>query len=260
MKENAGVAAARARSPGSGRNDRMCAVAEGLVRGDRPEEREPVVAGGVLVAPFGLLGVVGGRGGGVAARGPARRADRVIPARVVAHVLQVRGPAAPGGGQLVAQRRDRRRVDAFLPEDLAVRPGHDLAGERCPDRAVDLGGDVRGLPGDLRDVVVRAGCGRSRSSSPAGPPSAAASGPGTGRPAGCRSFARTPGSPARSPTRAGPPSAPCRQVPRSRTRPPCRSRDPGGRPCSCTRRGSAGVPRRRAATAGSSPSARLPSN
>ena len=150
------MAAARARSPGSGRNDRMCASQKAWFGGDRQEEREPVVAGGVLVASFGLLGVVGGRGGGVAAGGPAGRADRVIPARVVAHVLQVRGPVAPGGGQLVAQRRDRRRVDAFLAEDLAVRPGHDLAGERCPDRAVGLGGDVRGLPGDLRDVVGRA--------------------------------------------------------------------------------------------------------
>jgi len=40
-------------------------------------------------------------------------------------------------------------------------------------------------------------CGRSRSSSPAGPPSAIASGPGTDRQTGCRSSGRTPGSPAR---------------------------------------------------------------
>src|SRR5208282_3454615 len=130
--------------------------AEGLAGGDRGEEGEPVVAGGVLVAPLGLLGVVDGPGGGVAAGGPARRRDRVIPARVVAHVLQVRGPAAPGGGQLTAERRDRRRVDAALAEDLAVRPGDDLAGERYPERAVELGGQGRGLPGDLRDVVGRA--------------------------------------------------------------------------------------------------------
>ena len=134
----------------------MCASQKVWFAVTEREEREPVVAGGVLVAFFGLLGVVDGPGGGVAAGGPAGRADGVIPAWVVAHVLQVRGPAAPGGGQLVAQRRDRLRVDAALAEDLAVRPGDDLAGEGCPDRAVDLGGDVRGLPGDLRDVVVRA--------------------------------------------------------------------------------------------------------
>ena len=150
------MAAARARSPGSGRNDRMCAAQKAWLAVTDAEEREPVVAGGVLVALLGLLGVVDGPGGGVAAGGPAGRGDRVVPARVVAHVLQVRGPAAPGGGQLVAERRDRRRVDAALAEDLVVRPGDDLAGERYPDRAVDLGAQVRGLPGDLRDVVGRA--------------------------------------------------------------------------------------------------------
>src|SRR5271166_3584149 len=88
---------------------------------------------------------------------PAGRADRVVPAWVVAHVLQIRRPAAAGGGQLAAQGGDRGRVDAALAEDLVVRPGDDLARERCPDRAVALGAQGRGLPGDLRDVVVRAG-------------------------------------------------------------------------------------------------------
>ena len=72
-------------------------VAVGLVAGDRAEEREPVVAGGVLIALCGFLGVIDGPGGGMTAGGPARRADRVVPGRVVAHVLQVRRPAAPGG-------------------------------------------------------------------------------------------------------------------------------------------------------------------
>jgi len=38
----------------------------------------------------------------------------VVAAWVVARVLQVRRPAAPGRGQLAAERGDRRRVDAAL--------------------------------------------------------------------------------------------------------------------------------------------------
>jgi hypothetical protein len=77
-------------------------VAVGLVPGDRAEEREPVVAGGVLIALCGFLSVIDlsvidGPGGGMTAGGPARRADRGVPGRVVAYVLQVRRPAAPGG-------------------------------------------------------------------------------------------------------------------------------------------------------------------
>ena len=78
----------RARSPGGGRNDRMCASQKAWFAVTEREEREPVVAGGVLVALLGLLGVVDGPGGGVAAAGPAGRGDRVITAWVVAHVLQ----------------------------------------------------------------------------------------------------------------------------------------------------------------------------
>ena len=58
------------------------------------------MAGGVLVAPLGVPCAVSGPGGGVAA-----------------------------GRKLVAERRDRRRVDAALAEDLVIRPGHDMAGE-----------------------------------------------------------------------------------------------------------------------------------
>src|SRR6516165_2869411 len=75
--------------------------AEGWVRGDRAEERERAVAGGVLIAPLGALGTVDGPGSGVAAGWSAGGADRVVPAWVIAHVLQVRRPAAPGGRQLV---------------------------------------------------------------------------------------------------------------------------------------------------------------
>ena len=95
-------------------------------------------------------------GGRVAAGGPARRADRVVPCRVVAHVLQVGRPAVPGGGQLAAERLYRRGVDAARAEHLVVGPGHSVAGEGGPDRAVALGGQVGGLTGDLGDVVGRA--------------------------------------------------------------------------------------------------------
>ena len=99
-------------------------------------------------------------------------------------------------------------------------------------------------------------CGLSRSSSPAGPPFAAASGPGTDQPTERRSCTRTPGSPARGPRRAGPRSG--RQKPRGWARPPARPgrcRGPAGLGRPCTRRGSAGAARRRASIAASSSSA-----
>src|ERR1700751_4053363 len=114
------------------------------------------MAGGVLVATLSAGGGVDGPGGGMAAGWSTRRADRVVPGRVVAHVLQVGRPAESGGGHLVAGRLDSRRVDAPFAEDLTIRPGYGIAGEGDPARAVALRTQSRGLPGDLGDVVDRA--------------------------------------------------------------------------------------------------------
>ena len=150
------MAAARARSPGRGRNDRMCAAQKAWFAVTEEKNVNPSWRAAYW-SPFSAFWVWStAQVAGCPQAGPRAVATVWSRARVVAHVLLVGGPAAPGGGQLVPQRRDRRRVDAALAEDLMIRPGDDLAGEGHPDRAVDLGGQVRGLTGDLRDVVGRA--------------------------------------------------------------------------------------------------------
>ena len=73
MKENAGVAAARARSPGSGRNDRMCAAQKAWFAVTDRKNVNPSWRAAYW-SPLSAFWVwSAAAGGGVAARGPARR-------------------------------------------------------------------------------------------------------------------------------------------------------------------------------------------
>ena len=245
---------ARARSPGSGRNDRMCAAQKaGLAVTERKNVNPSWRA--AYWSPVG--GFRCGRwprwrGGRRRARAPWR-------------------PCGPGPGRCpcpagtppsCARRRTAGcRASGLPPGRRSPRRGPGGTARRRPGRGRgSRAGSRPGWPGPgpARRPARRSWPrwrGRSRSSSPAGPPSAAASRPGTDRRTGCRSSARTPGSPARSPTRAGPPPAPGgRPAPRSRTRPgvpavPVPAPGLAGR-ARARRRGPAGTSRRPAATAG----------
>jgi hypothetical protein len=97
---------ARVRSPGSGRNDRMCAAQKAGFAVTEAKNANPSWRAAYW-SPGGLAAVVDGPGGGVAAGGPARRGDRMVLARVVAHVLQVRKDQREYRGQQVLVIADR---------------------------------------------------------------------------------------------------------------------------------------------------------
>ena len=112
------------------------------------EVDERVVARGVLVADLRLLGVVLLVERGVAAgRGHAGAA--------VLHVLHVAAPAQAALRELVRDRQRRARVDAALPDRLAVRVGPERHEVR-EDLAVGLRHRVGRLSADHRDVVAQA--------------------------------------------------------------------------------------------------------
>jgi hypothetical protein len=109
-KENAVVTLARARSPGSGRNNRMCAAQKAGFAVTDGKNANPTWRAAYWSPPLGVPGAVSGPGGGWL------QADSWLPSVGT-----------------------RRRVDAALAEDLVIRPGHDMAGEGNPERAVGLG-------------------------------------------------------------------------------------------------------------------------
>src|SRR5690348_10243345 len=86
--------------------------------------------------------------------GPVRR--RRCPASRSRRALRrPAGMRASGARWRAADCRTPRLlpVSAAQPGNLGIRPGDDLAGRKVPRAAVALGTQVRGLPGDLRDVM-----------------------------------------------------------------------------------------------------------
>ena len=105
------------------------------------EVDERVVPRRVHVTRPGRQGVVVLTDGRVAAR--------------CAHVLLIRAPRLARRGELIADRLHRGRIDATLPECLAVFAGS-LRGELDELDAITLRRRVGRLAADLRDVVVEA--------------------------------------------------------------------------------------------------------